>query len=32
MIIGLRDNNGIVSSLEPLNITDIERAAVIYLL
>ncbi|CAF2999220.1 unnamed protein product [Rotaria socialis] len=26
MVIGLRDNNGIVNSLEPLSIADIERA------
>jgi hypothetical protein len=28
MVIGLRDNNGIVNRLSPLNISDIQQAAV----
>ncbi|CAF4314262.1 unnamed protein product, partial [Rotaria sordida] len=31
MVIGLRDNNGIVNSLARLNITDNEKATVIFL-
>lgn len=30
MVIGLRDNNGIVNKLSPLNISHIERATVNY--
>lgn len=31
MVIGLRDNNGIVNTLSPLYISDIEQAAVKFL-
>ena len=31
MVIGLRDNNGIVTELAPLNICDIEQATVMFL-
>jgi hypothetical protein len=32
MVIGLRDNNGIVNKLSPLDISDIEQATVMFLL